>query len=48
MKKNCIFDDFDIDYETGEKIYTKFKIVLKLKKQNVNKTCKNCYKKLKK
>ena len=42
-EKFCIFNDFDIDYKTGEKIYTNYKIVLKfklktkkkLKKQNV-------------
>ena len=30
-KKFCIFNDFDIDYETCEKIYTNYKIVLKQK-----------------
>ena len=25
-KNDCIFDDFDIDYESGEKIYTKFNL----------------------
>ena len=29
-RKNCIFYDFDIDYETGEKLYTIYKIILKL------------------
>ena len=30
-KKCCIFNDFDIDYKTSEKIYTNYKIVLKQK-----------------
>ena len=29
-EKFCIFNDFEIDYETGEKNYTNYKIVLKL------------------
>ena len=28
-KKYCIFKDFEIDYETGKKIYTKYKIILR-------------------
>ena len=28
-EKYCIFNDFDIDYETGEKIYTNYKIIIR-------------------
>ena len=28
-EKFCIFSDFEIDYETEEKIYTNYKIILK-------------------
>ena len=35
-EKFCIFNDFDIDYETGEKIYTNYKIVLKPKSKRLN------------
>ena len=28
-EKFCIFSDFEIDYETEEKIYTHYKIILK-------------------
>ena len=31
-EKFCIFSDFEIDYETEEKIYTNYKIILKPKR----------------
>ena len=35
-EKFCIFNDFDIDYKTGEKIYTNYKIFLKPKPKRLN------------
>ena len=34
--KFCNFYDFNIDYETGEKIYTRYQIILKSRKETKN------------
>ena len=49
-EKFCIFNDFEIDYETNEKIYTNYKIVLKLnlplKTKKIEETeCEICFEK---
>ena len=35
-EKFCIFNYFDVDYETGEKTYTNYKIILKPKPKTLN------------